>query len=161
MVTRFPEQATRTVRRLLLAAFAWSIAQFLAVALLPLGSSAGQRAHGAVVSASRSRSVTLVTQYGTKVIVLAAIPVLVTALVAFGLRRGGGSRAGGRFVWFPIVGLLAYVMIAGFSIGLVALPVVALLAAAALSAPASRGRVRRRGPRARQRGGRGGRTDPA
>jgi hypothetical protein len=124
------DRRNRLASRLVLIAAAWSLGLLIAASVLPVynGESISNR-DGVTFT-----STTLVASQGAWVLIPTAIPLLFCAAVWLALRRkrGGDDKLGGRVAWLAIALLCVFALLAILSIGGFVIPVVVLLARAAM-----------------------------
>ncbi len=110
----------------------WSLALLVASTLAPAYQSTTETDSGTVTPGSA----TLVGENGWGVLVVMAVPLIVTVVVGFALWRRGAGRAAGVIAW-TLTGLLAGLnLLAMLTVGLFMLPVtVCLVVACALRRP--------------------------
>lgn len=140
----------RSVRRgrwafaLSVLALSWAVALIPAAFLVPVYAGAGETvyspAQGAAITTSQTLpSSTLIAENGASVRLLAvlALPAALAALAWFGLHRKCTRTgvAGARIAAFALGLLSAFAVVTGLSIGGFVLPVVVLLAIAAILTP--------------------------
>jgi hypothetical protein len=119
------------------AAFGWSVALIAGAFTVPVrgGGEGFASGHGSVrIIATGS---TLVSVNGFAAVIPVAVPAVVSALVWLALhwKRSRGSGTAGVLAWV-LVGLLwAFCLVGAFTIGLLVVPVAALLAYATLRTP--------------------------
>jgi hypothetical protein len=107
-------------------ALSWSAALLAAAALAPAYQSTTQTSSGTVTH----QSATLVDENGSGVLLIIAVPLLVTVIVGYALWRRGARRGAGPIAW-TFTGLLAgFNLVAMLSIGPFIMPVTACLAVA-------------------------------
>ena len=114
-------------RILLVLALGYSTALIAAGFLVPMYSGISSSADGAVEETSE----TLVGVNGVSVLIVLAIPLLITIGVAIAVRWGASARRMG-LAWTLTGGLAAFTLLAMMSIGVFVLPVTAALVAANL-----------------------------
>jgi hypothetical protein len=143
MTTRYSAFSRgRSAFQLTVIAFMWSLGLILVAFTVPTeGVSSGRaisRPGAESVTVTESHGVTLFSHYGLKIVALIAIPAIISGAVWVALHRkcNAGSLRAGKLAWGMIVLLTMYAFVGGFSVGLWAFPVVALLAAAAARTPA-------------------------
>lgn len=130
---------TRELRRgrqafwLTVAASLWSAALVGAAFLLPMYGSSSTSSSGAQSSGSS----TLVAVNGLGVLIPVGVPLIIAALVWVALHHkcSRGGRVGSYVAWACIAVLFAFCVVALFSIGILVVPVVVLLACAASRTP--------------------------
>ena len=131
-----PESEVRHRRQafwLTVAAFMWSAMLVGGAFLFPAYGSSAASSTGA----QSSGSLTLVQVNGLGVLIPVGVPLVIAALVWVALHRkcSRGGRIGGYVAWACISVLGAFCGLAIFSIGILVMPVVVLLACAALCTP--------------------------
>lgn len=109
-------------------AFSWALLVIVAALVLPVYDTQSQASPGVV----RSGTATLVGVNGPRVLLIAALPALITLLVAAVLELGErrNSLAAQRLAAVLVVGLAIANLAAPLSIGVLWLPVTALLVTA-------------------------------
>lgn len=119
---------------LMVAAFVWTLGLVAAAFVAPVYRGATQSTSGVTTGTSA----TLVGENGAQVLLVAALPALLTGLAGVALHRKctRGSRRGERLAWLAVWLLGGLAIVAAASIGLYVLPAALLLAAAAALTPA-------------------------
>jgi len=133
MSARTASHEWRLTLRLSVAALVWSLGLVLAALLAPVygTSSASSGVNGVTLS-----DATLVQVNGAWVLILVAIPALVSAVVILGLRaRHSGARWGRPAAWSAIALLIVEAVLGIMSIGVFLIPAIVLLAMATRRAP--------------------------
>jgi len=121
------------------AAFVWAAGLVVAALVVPVYSGTETTGGPGLVSTTTTTSSTLVGVNGHGVLLVVALPALLTALVWLALhdKRTHGRRISGYIAW-SLIGLLgAFCLLAMLSIGVFVLPVALLLAAAARLTPSA------------------------
>ena len=133
MSARTASHEWRLTLRLSVAALVWSLGLVLAALFAPVygTSSASSGVNGVTLS-----DATLVQVNGAWVLILVAIPALVSAVVILGLRaRHSGARWGRAVAWSAIALLLVEAVLGIMSIGVFLIPAIVLLTMATRRAP--------------------------
>ena len=107
-------------------AFGWSVAVLAAAALAPAYQSENATSSGAASPGSAS----MLDQNGPWILLVIAIPLVVTLIVGYALWRRGGQRGAGPVAWTFTGLLVGFNLVAMFSIGLFILPITACLVVA-------------------------------
>lgn len=118
---------------LTVASFLWSAMLVGGAFLVPMYGSSSTSSTGP----QSSGSLTLVAVNGLRVLIPVGVPLVVATLVWVALHRrcSRGGRVGGYVAWTCIAVLGAFCVVALFSIGILVVPVVVLLACAASRTP--------------------------
>jgi hypothetical protein len=135
MSARTASHNWRLTVRLGVAALVWSLGLVLAALFAPVygTSSVSSGVNGVTLS-----DATLVQVNGAWVLILVAIPALVSGVVILALRaRHTGARWGGPLAWGAIALLIGEAVLGIMTIGAFLVPAIVLLAMAARRAPAT------------------------
>jgi hypothetical protein len=132
-VSQTEARAGRQAYRLTVAAFVWSAALVGAAFVLPLYGSSSTSS----TEAHSSASLTLVQVNGPRVLIVMGLPLVIVALVWAALHRkcSRGGRLPGYVAWTFSGMLAAGCLVAIASVGLLIVPVAALLLCAAAITP--------------------------
>ena len=120
---------SRSERVALAVALCWGAALLPAAAVAPVYQSASVTSSGAVTRGSA----TLLNENGSGILLIVAVPLLVSLIVGYSLWRRGVRRSAGAIAW-TFIGLLAgFNLVSMLSIGAFILPVTACLVSRAPS----------------------------
>jgi hypothetical protein len=106
-------------------ALAWSVALLVAATVVPVYGTSTETASGTVTG-----SATLVDENGSGILLVVAVPLLMSVIVGCTLWSRGARRGAGMIAWTATVLLAGFNLIAMLSIGLFIVPVTVCLAIA-------------------------------